>query len=501
MRLSLGCVALHRLAVCIVAAFVAFLTPLVFAQDGSAALESWASETIELPPGFAPGMPSGLEELRFSPGWRDPDSDNFWSYAIVMRIEEPEPTRERLEELIDVYYSGLMSAFGVGRKPGSTPNEVNVDLENIAANRYLGTMQLVDGFATFEQTTVHLLIESRGISGSSCVLEVRLSRQPVGHDVWHELQVAIDSINAGQRDQTLKRLAQLPQGEWRTDIANGSQQRDVWSWGPGKHALTSRTTNSKGTGQSTFGSFRVVYQHPQRDELTVLALDAPELIQTGVLTPVDDLDLRFDMTLFYDTKRISWATVPTRTISSVWSFDTPTRYTNSWIEDQGRAVEPGLVSWAYTKHGDVTPPPVSAAAPPEHIRHLSEFIPLLKSVWEDGATRQVWSWIPYNEAILVRTVDSRTEKLITETVIYPHPHTKAIHTLTVHSSGVIDEGVARFERDAILISAQRAEQAGSSWIETRTQQPNADSIRTQIWSVQESERTLISDTTLRSATD
>jgi hypothetical protein len=42
-------------------------------------------------------------------------------------------------------------------------------------------------------------------------------------------------------------LAHLPKGEWRTEIANGTQQRDVWIWGPSKHALTSITSKSDAT--------------------------------------------------------------------------------------------------------------------------------------------------------------------------------------------------------------------------------------------------------------
>ena len=78
----------------------------------------------------APDMPSGVEDLRFPPGWRDPVSDNFWSYAIVLRLDEPTPTTARVEELTDIYYTGLMSAFGVGQNPESPPNDVDVDLDH-----------------------------------------------------------------------------------------------------------------------------------------------------------------------------------------------------------------------------------------------------------------------------------------------------------------------------------------------------------------------------------
>ena len=77
------------------------LTPNAFAQSAPVTISNWARETIELPPDFAPDMPSGVEDLRFPPGWRDPVSANFWSYAIVLRLDEPTPTTARLEELTE----------------------------------------------------------------------------------------------------------------------------------------------------------------------------------------------------------------------------------------------------------------------------------------------------------------------------------------------------------------------------------------------------------------
>jgi hypothetical protein len=259
-------------------------------------------------------------------------------------------------------------------------------------------------------------------------IEFRASPQPDAHGVWSDLQVAIDDIHAEQRNQRLAPLARFPHGEWRTTPANGVQQRDVWTWGPAKHALTSITSNSQATTDAIFGRFRVIYHHPQRDELTVLALSGPDLIQTGTLTRLEGLDLRFDMILFYDQEHIAWATEPRRAISSVWTFDTPTSYTSHWIEDQGQPVDPSVTAWAYTRHDDVTPLPPSAAEPPEHITHLNGFLPFLETEWMTDATRTSLAWIPYNEAILMRTIDTRTNEarhrddLLSSSAHRDHPH-------------------------------------------------------------------------------
>jgi len=497
-----GCterLAIFRLCTVFTGILIFALSPNTLAQTEPLNISEWARETIELPPGFAPDMPSGVEELRFPPGWRDPESDNFWSYAIVMRIDEPTPTTARLEEITDIYYTGLMSAFGVGGSPESTTNEVDVDFEQTAGHQHRGTMRLVDGFATFKPILINIQVNTRANSDTGSIVELRASPQPEGHEIWSDLQAAIDHIHAEQLNPQLTPIAHFPQGEWRTTPANGTQQRDVWTWGPSKHAMTSITSNSKGTSQAIFGSFRVIYHHPQRDELTVLALSAPELIQIGTLTPLEDHNLRFDMSLSYDTDRISWATEPTRRISSVWTFDTPTSYTNHWIEDQGQPVDPSVTNWAYTQHEDISRLPASAAEPPEHIRHLAAFLPFFESEWVTETTRTRFAWVPYNEAIVMRTIDTRINKPIAETIFYPHPHTKIIHTLTIHSSGAIDEGTASIDDNAIVIQAKRADHSTTTHIEQRIEHASDETIRIQTWSIMGTERKQLHDATHQAA--
>ena len=299
---------------------------------------------------------------------------------------------------------------------------------------------------------------------------------------------------AGQR---LAALAHLAQGEWRTDVANGSQQRDVWTWGPGRHALTSITSNSEGTSQATFGSFRAIYHHPQRDELSVLALSGSALIQVGTLTPLEGLDLRFDMTLFYDQARFSWAPPATRRISSVWTFDAPTRYVNHWVEDDGQPVAPSTTAWSYARHDDVTPLPASALEPPARFEHLRALLPFLEREWTTDATRTTFTWIPNSEVIVMRTLDTRTRAPTAETFFYAHPHTRTIHTLTIHDAGAIDEGTVSTDAAAVVIHARRADHATTTRVEQRLEQASPETLRIQTWAIEGTTRTPLADTTHR----
>ncbi|MFT5052255.1 MAG: sulfatase activating formylglycine-generating enzyme [Chlamydiales bacterium] len=157
-------------------------------------LEGWPSETFALPPGFAPDLPSGLESLRFAPGWRDPSTEDFWSYAIVMWIDEPAPDAARVSELLEVYYDGLMSAFAssAGKDIGSDPAQV--ELVRSAPNHFEAEMHVIDAFATFEAIDLRVLVDTVAETDERTVLRIRLSPQPEEHEIWRSLETAIASI-------------------------------------------------------------------------------------------------------------------------------------------------------------------------------------------------------------------------------------------------------------------------------------------------------------------
>lgn len=72
--------------------------------------EGWGEEMIPFPIDFALGIPyRGQEHLRFSPGWGDPGSEEFWSYAFLWWVNPDAPvTQQSLEQHLKEYYSGLV---------------------------------------------------------------------------------------------------------------------------------------------------------------------------------------------------------------------------------------------------------------------------------------------------------------------------------------------------------------------------------------------------------
>lgn len=117
------------------------------------------------------------------------------------------------------------------------------------------------------------------------------------------------------------------------------------------------------------------------------------------------------------------------------------------------------------------------------------------------AARTVFSWIPYNESVLMRTTETRSGKPIVEMVFYPHPHTKVVHTVAIHDSGAVDEGTVKIEDGVIVVRAERSDHAGTTQIEQRFARSDPGTLHVTTWSMNGTERTRLSKTTHRTDAD
>ncbi len=157
-------------------------------------VEAWTAETFALPPEFAPELPTGTESLLFAPGWRDPTSESFWSYAFVMRINAPAPDAARMQELLGKYYDGLMSSFAAGKNKDLSGTPARVEIVRIGANHFEAKLQLIDAFANFEPIDLRVVVDSFAETDQSAVLHIQVSPQPREHAIWSSLEEAIRSI-------------------------------------------------------------------------------------------------------------------------------------------------------------------------------------------------------------------------------------------------------------------------------------------------------------------
>lgn len=165
-------------------------------QPEVVSLAGWQAETFALPPGFAPELPTGTESLRFSPGWRNPNAEDFWSYAFVMWINEPMPDAARIDDLLEKYYNGLMTSFAAGKEMDISGTPARVDVVRSGAHRYEARMHLVDAFATFEPIDLSVLVDTVAEADARTILHIQVSPQPKEHAIWRSLNEAIASIRS-----------------------------------------------------------------------------------------------------------------------------------------------------------------------------------------------------------------------------------------------------------------------------------------------------------------
>ncbi|MFK7959255.1 MAG: formylglycine-generating enzyme family protein [Phycisphaerales bacterium] len=189
-------------------------------------LAEWPSEVIAFPPGFAPELPSGIESLRFAPGWRDPDGEHFWSYALSIWIDEPTPDAARIDALLELYYDGLIAAVGEGKRPAKDDDaavgaaagtgtgtgtaaaaaDADADADDAAAadpadisvtrtgpHQFSATLKFDNAFGAFEPVVATARIHATATTRDRSVLRMQVSTRPAGDAIWPQLAAAVAS--------------------------------------------------------------------------------------------------------------------------------------------------------------------------------------------------------------------------------------------------------------------------------------------------------------------
>ncbi len=127
----------------------------------------WTSESFVLPPSFAPDFAvSGVEEVRFAPGWDDPAGARFWTYTFAWYLDgDANLTEQRLEKLVEDYFSGLTKS--VGRDNEIAPEKIVAAKAQFAAtpaspdqDNFRGTVEFLDVFFTRNQVKLNAKVKA-----------------------------------------------------------------------------------------------------------------------------------------------------------------------------------------------------------------------------------------------------------------------------------------------------------------------------------------------------
>lgn len=164
----------------------------------------WNTERFILPPDFASGFSfKGVEELRFHPGWADPASDGYWTYAYLWWIPAADPVSDTvLQQNFRSYYDGLI---GTNIEPRHIPAaKLFPTVANVKAvatldgdkATFTGTIRMLD-YMGQRPMLLHCMIHVKdaGEPGHQAVL-VEVSPKEFQHPVWKRLNTIADRFAA-----------------------------------------------------------------------------------------------------------------------------------------------------------------------------------------------------------------------------------------------------------------------------------------------------------------
>lgn len=158
--------------------------------------QDWGVERFGIPIEFAPTIPySGVEDIRFTPGWADASSTSYWSYAFLWYLDgKPEITPRIIETNLAAYYNGLIGRNIDKRKiPSQKTTDVAVAIKETRAiegdlKTYSGSINMLDYMAQSPMILnciVH--IKSCPEQPDKTFIFYEISPQPFTSDVWTEL--------------------------------------------------------------------------------------------------------------------------------------------------------------------------------------------------------------------------------------------------------------------------------------------------------------------------
>ncbi len=165
--------------------------------EGQLLVSDWKSEFFPIPPPFAPAMELvGHEEARFTAGWSNSASEEFWTYAFAWSIQhEGAISPEFIEQNLSLYFEGLMGGPDA-KLAGTAKTDVARGAKNTSYESFEGTTTFQDTRLTKGELTLNIRADARSCEGQKkAILVFRFSPQPFEHSVWPSL----DAITAVYR--------------------------------------------------------------------------------------------------------------------------------------------------------------------------------------------------------------------------------------------------------------------------------------------------------------
>jgi len=168
-------------------------------------LEGWGIERLAFPIDFAPSITyAGVEDIRFTKGWSDQKSPEYWSYAFLWLLDNgPGQTAAIIQKNLNVYYDGLVGRNIIKRNiPKSLVIKTQTKLQAIKTEKgdlhtFLGTIRMLDYMAQ-KPMVLNARIHVKKCSGSTqTIVFYQLSPKPLTQPVWTRLNALWSHFKCG----------------------------------------------------------------------------------------------------------------------------------------------------------------------------------------------------------------------------------------------------------------------------------------------------------------
>jgi hypothetical protein len=168
---------------------------------------AWNIERFSIPIEFATEIPyQGVEDIRFTPGWGDSESNEYWTYSFLWYLDgKPETNAEIISKNLQLYYTGLIGRNIEKRKiPADKIFTPKASFKKIKASEgdlktFQGTIYMLD-YMEQKPITLNCVVHLKACEAmeNKTFIFYEISPKPLTDDIWQQLNSVNTSFNCSK---------------------------------------------------------------------------------------------------------------------------------------------------------------------------------------------------------------------------------------------------------------------------------------------------------------
>lgn len=155
--------------------------------------DGWAAEQLQFPINYAPTIENeGTIDLRFSPGWSNPNGEEFWSYAFLWHLKNRLNSKSAIADELKTYFDGLINSHYKDTISNAIFTPTIVALANTATlfdddKTFVGTIRLFD-YISKKPLSLNCMVHLRtNTCGAKSMLFFEFSPMPFNTSIWAQM--------------------------------------------------------------------------------------------------------------------------------------------------------------------------------------------------------------------------------------------------------------------------------------------------------------------------